>query len=96
MVTGLDEGHYRLMESVTLKAARANTTVLRTGTTWRHVGNIEQGKVFSTKDQVVTVNSFNVYEADIVTHESMIVGYLLKAGQAFVAVEPVAVKFNAY
>lgn len=93
-VTELDDGRYRLSRSVEIKAKHAESTVLRVGTTWKRVGTIAEGNVFSTKDQLVIVNSFDVHEADIVTRDGYIVGYYLKVPQAFLAVEPVPVQLE--
>ena len=90
-VTELDDGRYRLSRSVEIKAKSAESTVLRSGSTWKRVGTIAEGNVYSTKDQLVIVNSFNVHEADIVARDGYIVGYYLKVPQAFLAVEPVPV-----
>ena len=94
MVTELDDGRYRLSRSVEIKAKHAESTVLRGGTTWKRVGEIAQGNVFSTKDQLVIVNSFDVHEADIVTREGYIVGYYLKVPRAYLPVDPVQVQLE--
>lgn len=93
-VTELDDGRYRLSRSVEIKAKNADSTVLRSGSTWKRVGTIAEGNVYSTKDQLVIVNSFNVHEADIVARDGYIIGYYLKVPQAFLAVEPVPVKLE--
>lgn len=82
---------YVLQNSVELKAARAARTELRAGTRWTKIGEIEQGDVYETKDQVVIVNSFDVHEASIVVANQSVVGYYLKIENAFVAVEPVPI-----
>ena len=90
-VIEIDEGVYRLENSVTVKATHAQPLELRAGTTWKQIGTIEQGNVFDTKDQVVIVNAFDVHEAAIVTKDSFVVGFYLKVAKTFVEVEPVPI-----
>lgn len=93
-VSELDDGRYLLAQSIEIQAKNAKSTVLRRGTIWERVGTIAEGNVFSTKDQLVIVNSFNVHEADIVARDGYIVGYYLKVPQAFLAVDPVPVQLE--
>ena len=90
--TGLDSSSYRLAESIVIKAPRTADLTLRADTVWNHIGTISQGRVFDTKDQVIIVNSFNVYEAAIVVNDGKIVGYYPKVAEAFVASRPVSLK----
>lgn len=90
----VSEGQYKLLDSVAITASHAAPTVLRAGTIWTRVGTIEQGNVFTTKDQVVIVNSFDVHEADIVTRDGFIVGYYLKVDETFVEAKPVPIKLE--
>lgn len=79
-----DNSEYRLDENVKISAKNTKTFVLKAKTRWKLVGQIEQGKVFHTKDQVVIVNSFNVYEADIVIQNEQIKGYYIPINKTFV------------
>lgn len=88
------EGQYQLLQSVTMEASHSAPTVLKAGTLWTRVGTIEHGNVFSTKDQVVIVNSFDVHEADIVAKDGSIVGYYLKVDGTFVETKPVPVQLE--
>ena len=90
-VVEIDEGVYRLENSVTVEATHAQPLELRAGTTWRQIGTIEQGNVFDTKDQVVIVNAFDVHEAAIVTKDGYVVGFYLKVAKTFVEAEPVPI-----
>ena len=91
--TDLDPSRYRLLESVELEAPRTADLTLRADTQWFHVGTISHGRVYDTNDQVVIVNSFNVYEAAIVVKDGVVVGYYPKVAKAFVATDPVAIEF---
>ena len=88
-VSDLDPTRYRLAEAITIKAPRTADLTLRADTQWYHIGTISHGRVFDTDDQVIIVNSFNVYEAAIVTNDGKIVGYYPKVAKAFVATRPI-------
>ena len=88
----LDPNRYRLAEAITIEAPRTADLTLRADTQWSHIGTISHGRVFDTKDQVIIVNSFNVYEAAIVVKDGEIVGYYPKVAKAFVATRPVSLK----
>jgi hypothetical protein len=85
---------YVLEKQTVIKADNAANTTLRSGTTWLHVGSIEEGDVFKTRDQVVVVNSFNVQEAYIVVQEGKVVGYYLPVEKTFVKSKPVSIKLS--
>ncbi len=84
---------YRLSAPVTVSAASAENMLLREGTTWMRTGSIPQGDVFHTQDQVVIVNSFHVFEADIVVKDEKVVGYFNPVGRSFVAARPAHIRF---
>ena len=90
-VVEVDEGVYRLEDSITIKATHAQPLTLRAGTTWRKIGVIEQGNVFDTKDQVVMVNAFDVHEAALVTKDGYVQGFYLKVAKTFVEAQPVSI-----
>lgn len=64
------------------------TPRLRAGNRWQQVGRIEQGTVFITKDQIVTVEDSNMYEAQLVVADGVITGFYLPVEKTFVAVSP--------
>ena len=90
--SNLDPSRYRLAEAIVLEAPRTADLKLRADTVWTHVGTISHGRVFDTRDQVIIVNSFNVYEAAIVVNDGTIVGYYPKVAKAFVATRPVSIE----
>ena len=59
------------------------TRVLKQNTRWHCVGIITQGKVFKTRDQVLTVEANNVYEAHIVMTGNILVGFYLPVEKTF-------------
>jgi hypothetical protein len=59
------------------------STHLHQGTAWVEVGKIAQGQVFTTKDQVVTVEASNISEAQLVVSGEKIVGFFLPVERTF-------------
>ena len=56
---------------------------LGAGSRWTHVGQVREGQVFRTKDQVLTIEASNVYEAYLVMDGDDIVGFYLPAVRSF-------------
>jgi len=57
--------------------------VIKAGTKWDYVGTIENGDVFNTKDQVLTVEASNIHEAYIVISSGKLVGFYLPVEKTF-------------
>lgn len=62
------------------------TRTLRKGTRWESVGTIAQGDVFRSKDQSLTVECSNVFEAYLVVREERLVGFYLPVERGFVSI----------
>jgi hypothetical protein len=87
--------HWTLAEDTKVKLVEGSATLLKKGSTWRQVGEIEKGNVLHTDDQVVTVEASNQHEAEVVVSNNMIVGFYLRVEQAFTPAEvPVAFRSN--
>ena len=63
-------------------------TFLKPGTSWHCLGSVPMGQVFATRDQIVTVEASNIYEAQLVVSDGRLVGFYLPVDRAFVAVNP--------
>jgi hypothetical protein len=63
-------------------------TRLKQGTTWHEVGQIAQGDVYTTRDQVVMVEASNLHEAQLVVADGKIVGFYLPVEHTFTAAQP--------
>ncbi len=64
---------------------------LRANTTWQEIGTTQFGEVYSTKDQVLTVEASNVYEAALVVRDGQVTGFYLLIEKKFCpATQPVA------
>jgi hypothetical protein len=70
----------------TLAAGWAST--LRPGTLWHRTGTIAEGDVLHTKDQLVTIEASNSYQADIVVRDGRLVGFFLPVDHVFTACSP--------
>ena len=56
---------------------------LQQDTHWSCVGRIAQGSVFRSRDQILTAEASNIYEANLVISGRMIVGFYLPVESAF-------------
>jgi hypothetical protein len=67
-------------------------TRLHASSVWHLVGTIEQGQVFTTRDQIVTVEASNIHEAQLVVARDNIVGFFLPVEKTFApAKQPVPI-----
>jgi hypothetical protein len=57
---------------------------LRRDTRWDLVGTIPEGDVYKSRDQVLTVECSNVYEAYVVVSGNTLVGFYLPVEKGFV------------
>jgi hypothetical protein len=61
-------------------------TRLRSGTRWHQVGSTEHGAVFTTPDQIVTVEASHIYEAQLVVSNRVLTGFYLPVEKTFAPV----------
>ena len=57
--------------------------VIKAGTKWDYIGTLENGDVFNSKDQVLTVEASNIHEAYIVISSGKLVGFYLPVEKTF-------------
>ena len=74
---------WKLSRDVDISLDTGYKRKLKAGTRWECIGNIENGDVYRTKDQILTVEGSNIYEACIVVSEGHLVGFYLPANQTF-------------
>jgi len=74
---------WKLAEDVEISLDTGYKRKLKAGTRWECIGKIEKGDVYRTKDQILTVEGSNIYEACIVVSEGQLVGFYLPANQTF-------------
>lgn len=80
-----------LEEPLKVKVSRAQSLILKKDSTWSLVGELPQGKVLKPLDQIVVINSFNVYEGYIVVNDDALVGFYLPVTDGFVEVDPTVI-----
>jgi hypothetical protein len=56
---------------------------LRKGTTWEAIGRVAEGGVYRSRDQIMTVECSNIFEAYLVVAEQNLVGFYLPVEKAF-------------
>ena len=78
-----DSPSFRLTKEVKASLGTGFPTILKANTTWNQVGVTDLGKVFATKDQVVKVEASNIYEANIVVTNHVLVGFYLPVEKTF-------------
>jgi hypothetical protein len=66
-----------LQQDVKVDLGTGYPTRLKGGTRWHQVGSTEYGDVFATKDQIVTVEASNIYEAQLIVSNQCITGFYL-------------------
>ena len=72
-----------LEKSVTFQLSRTYNRTLKRGTSWECLGEIEQGEVYRTKDQILTVEASNIFQAHIVVVNDHLVGFYLPVEGTF-------------
>lgn len=82
-MTPLDGKHMRLSEMVEVGLSTGYTTVLKPQTTWHLAGRVDQGEIYKTRDQVVTVEGSHIHEAYLVVRDGHLVGFYLPVEQTF-------------
>ena len=60
---------------------------LKQGTRWNCIGRIAQGNVYATKDQILTIEASNVFEAYIVISSKKLVGFYLPVEHTYSPLE---------
>jgi hypothetical protein len=74
---------FELEEQVTISLGTGYDRILKAKTKWDYVGKISYGDVFRTKDQVLTIEASNIYEAYIVISSGELVGFYLPVENTF-------------
>ena len=77
---------FTLNQNVKATLGTGFATRLKANTRWEQVGRTEYGDVFATKDQIVTVEASNIYEAQLVVSNQFITGFYLIVEKKFAPV----------
>ena len=75
--------NFILKDQINFTVGPGYKRTLKQGTRWICTGAIEQGSVFKTMDQVLTIEASNIYEANIVVTNQTLIGFYLPVEQSF-------------
>jgi hypothetical protein len=76
---------FTLLKETKVSVGSGFLTHLKAGTRWKLVGTTPHGDVFTTKDQILTVEESNIFEAQLVVADSAATGFYLPVEKTFVA-----------
>lgn len=74
---------FTLTQDTKIDVGPGYSRTLKSGSRWECVGEIPQGKIYKTKDQILTVEASNVFEANIVVADQSLIGYYLPVERSF-------------
>ncbi len=72
-----------LQEGADIRLDTGYSRKLKPGSAWQYVGALSQGEVYRTRDQVLTVEGSNIYEAYIVVSKNKLIGFYLPVEKSF-------------
>lgn len=81
--TQLPKSSFILEKEEKIDLGTGYSRVIKAGTKWDYVGTIENGDVYNTKDQVLTVEASNIHEAYIVISSGKLLGFYLPVERTF-------------
>jgi hypothetical protein len=73
-----------LTEPVSVKVDAWHKTPLKKGTEWVYVGKLDEGEVYKTGDQVVTIEGFDTFEVYLVVSGEKLAGFYLPVEKTIV------------
>jgi hypothetical protein len=80
------EGHFVIQRNAKCSIGTGYSRELHAGSHWNQVGTVQQGSVYRSPDQALTVEGFNVHEAYIVIKGVTLVGFYLPVEKTFTPV----------
>lgn len=81
--TNLSKSAFELEKEVNVDPGHGYKRKLKQGTKWNYVGTVSYGDVFRSKDQILTVEASNIYEAYIVVLSGKLVGFYLPVEKSY-------------
>ena len=72
-----------LTKNVEIQLGGGYSRTLKKGTRWRCIGMIDQGEIYKTNDQILTIEASNIFEAYIVISSNKLVGFYLPVEDTF-------------
>lgn len=79
---------FHLAENLSVRPSGGYERTLKKQTRWYCVGQIPQGYVYQTRDQVLTIEASHVYEARLVVSSGRLVGFYLQVEHTFSPLDP--------
>lgn len=84
-----------LINEVNVSLDTTYSSKLKSGTVWNFVGTISEGDVFKTKDQILTIEGSNIFEAYIVVLSKKLIGFYLPVENTFSPLgDPIKLEFK--
>ena len=77
------EQSIRLAEPATVSIGTGFLVRLKANTVWQKIGRTEFGDAYTSKDQVLTVEASDIYEAALVVKEGSVTGFYLLLEKKF-------------
>jgi hypothetical protein len=74
---------FKLGKEIQITLDTGYSRKLKDGVRWDYVGVIPVGEVFTTNDQILTLEGSNIFEAYIVVSSGKLVGFYLPVQKAF-------------
>jgi hypothetical protein len=74
---------FTLTKDTKIDVGPGYSRTLKSGSRWECIGEIPQGRIYKTKDQILTVEASNVFEANIVVADQKLIGYYLPVERSF-------------
>ena len=78
----------RVLEELDVRLSTGYQTKIKPQTSWTLVGTIAQGEVYKSRDQVLTVEGYDVHEAYLVLSGDELVGFYLPVEHNFASISP--------
>lgn len=75
--------NFTLEKEAMVSLGTGYSRILKANTNWALVGSLPEGGVFKTKDQILTVEGSNIFEAYIVVESNKLVGFYLPVEGTF-------------
>lgn len=74
---------FELKDEVNINLGTGYSRKLNKGTQWHYVNSITYGDIFKTKDQILTIEGSNIFEAFIVVSQKQLVGFFLPVEETY-------------
>jgi hypothetical protein len=92
---GVSKPSWILAEPINIKMDVWRNIALKKDTEWIYVGQINEGEIYKTNDQIVMLDGFNAFEANLVLSGNKLMGFYLPVEKTFTPLKyPVLLKIK--